>query len=199
MLVNIVIVAIVAIFVIFGLRNGFIKWMAVTLGIIIGFWLASQKYLVLEKFLLGLVHSSEKAHIIGFFLVFLLFFFIIVLIGYLLSKVVNLTLLGWLDRLLGAIFGLVAGLIFVWLLLVLAITLQPQSQRPLSKSALAPRILEAGQKVSGLPLGQKIRKKYLTFAPKPLLFEGLCPSNSLSFKPESGLFEGDKNLPKADG
>ncbi|MEO0093610.1 MAG: CvpA family protein [candidate division WOR-3 bacterium] len=172
MAITIIIIAIVAAFVIFGLRNGFIRWMAVTLGIIIGFWMASQKYSVLEKFLIGIVHSQEKAHIVGFFIIFLLFFFIIILIGYLLSKVMNLTLLGWLDRLLGAIFGLVAGLIFVWLLLVLAITVQPSSQRQLAKSSLAPRILEAGQKVSGLPLYKKVSKKYLTSGSNFLLWNG---------------------------
>lgn len=180
MIVNIVIIAIAAIFVIFGLRKGFIKWMTVTLGIIIGFWFASKKYLVLEKFLTGLVHSQEKAHIIGFFLIFLLFFFLVLLIGYLLSKVVNLALLGWLDRILGAIFGLFAGLIFVWLLLAAIITVLPSSQPQLVKSSLASRILEIGQRVSGLPLYKKISKKYLTLVPKTLLF---IPTS---------------NLPKAD-
>jgi len=169
--VSLIIIAIVAIFVILGLRNGFIRWMGVTLGIIVGFWMASQKYFILEKTLTGLVHSQYQAHIIGFFTVFLLFFFIIILLGYLLSKVVNLSLLGWLDRLLGAVFGLVASLILVWLLLVLAITVQPRSQRNLSKSPLAPKILEVGQRVSGLPLRQKVSKKYLTSAPKTLLLK----------------------------
>jgi len=168
MVVSLIIIAIVAIFVILGLRNGFIRWMGVTQGIIVGFWMASQKYFILEKTLTGLVHSQYQAHIIGFFAIFLLFFFIIILLGYLLSKVVNLTLLGWLDRLLGAVFGLVASLILVWLLLVLAITVQPRSQRNLSKSPLAPKILEVGQRVSGLPLRQKVSKKYLTSAPKTL-------------------------------
>jgi membrane protein required for colicin V production len=171
MVVSLVIISIVAIFVIFGLRNGFIKWMSVTLGIIAGFWIASQKYFVLEKFLNRFFHTQYQAHLIGFFLVFLLFFFIIVLLGYLLSKVMNLVLLSWLDRLLGAIFGLVAGLIFVWLLLVLAITVQPRSQRQLSKSGLAPRILEVGQRISGFPIRQKITKKYLTSAPETLLLK----------------------------
>lgn len=177
MIVNIIIVAIVAIFIIYGLSRGFVRWMAVTLGMIIGFWMAAQKFSVLEKFLIRTIHSQYLASIISFFLIFLLFFLIVILLGYFLAKAVNLTLLDWLDRVLGAVFGLVAGLIFVWLLLVLAITIQPQTQRQLSKSALAPRILEIGQRISGLSVRQKVIKKYLTLAPKTLL---LMPSVRLN-------------------
>jgi len=169
MVLSFVIIAIILIFVILGLRNGFIRWMTVTLGMIVGFWMASQKYLVFENSLLRIAHSQHLAHVIGFFLIFLLFFLIVVLFGYLLSKVVNLTLLSWLDRFLGGVFGLVAGLILVWLLLILVITVQPSSQRYLSKSPLVPKILEIGQRVSGLPIQPKVIKKYLTSAPKTLL------------------------------
>lgn len=171
MVLSLVIILILLIFVILGLRNGFIRWMTVTLGMIIGFGIASQKYFVFENSLMRLVHSQHLAHVIGFFLIFLLFFFIVILFGYLLSKVVNLTLLKGLDRILGAVFGLVAGLIFVWLLLILVITVQPKSQNYLTKSPLVPKILEIGQKVSGLPLQTKVIKKYLTSAPETLLLK----------------------------
>jgi len=191
---SLVIIVILLIFVILGLRNGFIRWMTVTLGMIIGFGVASQKYFVLEKSLMGMVHSQHLAHVIGFFLIFLLFFFIVILFGYLLSKVVNLTLLSWLDRFLGAVFGLAAGFIFVWLLLILVITVQPKSQRYLSKSPLVPKILEIGQRVSGLPLQPKVIKKYLTSAPETLLLKPSVVLYYISLNNNLNIWRNDKSL-----
>ncbi len=168
MILNFVILAVVAIFVIFGLRHGFIRWLAATLGIFVGFWMASQKYFVLEKFLTGIFHTQYQAKIVGFIIVFLLFFFIVVLLGYLLSKIVNLAMLGWLDRVLGGVFGLINGLVFIWILLVLIVTFQPNFQRSIDKSILAKEILETGRKLSGLHLKPRVPKKYLTFDTKTL-------------------------------
>jgi membrane protein required for colicin V production len=194
MVLSLVIIVIILIFVILGLRNGFIRWMTVTLGMIVGFWMASQKYFVFENSLMRIAHSQHLAHVIGFFLIFLLFFLIVVLFGYLLSKVVNLTLLSWLDRFLGAVFGLAAGLIFVWLLLILVITVQPKSQRYLSKSPLVPKILEIGQRVSGLPLQPKVIKKYLTSAPETLLLKPPMVLYYISLNNNLNVWRNDKSF-----
>ncbi len=130
--------------------------------------MASQKYFVLEKFLTGIFHTQYQAKIVGFIIVFLLFFFIVVLLGYLLSKIVNLAMLGWLDRVLGGVFGLINGLVFIWILLVLIVTFQPNFQRSIDKSILAKEILETGRKLSGLHLKPRVPKKYLTFDTKTL-------------------------------
>ena len=194
MVLSLVIIVILLFFVILGLRNGFIRWMTVTLGMIVGFGMASQKYFVFENSLMRVVHSQHLAHVIGFFLIFLLFFFIVILFGYLLSKVVNLTLLGWLDRFLGAVFGLAAGLIFVWLLLILIITVQPRSQRYLSKSPLVPKILEIGQRVSGLPLQPKVIKKYLTSAPETLLLKPSVVLYHISLSNNLNIWRNDNSF-----
>jgi membrane protein required for colicin V production len=167
-ILNFVILAVVAIFVIFGLRHGFIRWLAATLGIFVGFWMASNKYPVLEKFLARIFNSQYQAQIVSFIIVFLVFFFIVILLGYLLSKIVNLAMLGWLDRVLGGVFGLINGLVFIWILLVLIVTFQPNFQRSVDKSILAKELLETGRKLSGLHLKPRVPKKYLTFDTKTL-------------------------------
>jgi len=169
MILNLVILAVVAIFVIFGLRLGFIRWLAATLGIFIGFWMAAHKYYVLEKFFSGIFHAEYQIRIISFIAVFLIFFLIFILLGYLLRKIVNLAMLGWLDRLLGAIFGLINGLVFIWILLILIVAFQPNFNRVVTKSILAKEILETGRRFSGLHPKPKSPKKYLTFQAETLL------------------------------
>ena len=171
MILNLVILAVVAIFVILGLLLCFIRWLAATLGIFIGFWIASHKYFVLEKFFSGVFKSQYQAQIVGFIAIFLIFFLIVVLIGYLLRKILNLAMLGWLDRLLGAIFGLINGLVFIWILLILIVVFQPNFNRGVSKSILAKEILETGRRFSGLHLKPKLPKKYLTLQSKTLLLK----------------------------
>jgi len=76
------------------------------------------------------VHSVTASNLIGFFVVFFGLIFVGALIGKLLSKLFRWTGLSWLDRLMGAAFGLVRGaLAAVAFIAVLLSTFRPLRRR----------------------------------------------------------------------
>jgi|GEM_PF-5656037 len=82
-----------------GLRLGFWRLLGLSLGTLLASW-AATKYgpALMQKISL----TPTQAYLLIAFLVFLAGLFL----GYLISKIFHLILLGWLDRLLGALGGI---------------------------------------------------------------------------------------------
>lgn len=145
-----------------GIVRGFVKEISVIVGLILGFYIASQKYVMLEKYLFKSVPPSTTYKIITFIIILVIVFFLVFLLGLLLQKLVQLIMLGWLDKILGGIFGFIKGLIIIWLILMLILAIFPKAQNPISNSKLAIRIIEFGTKLNKLPIKVSRPKKLLT-------------------------------------
>jgi len=108
-LLDIVLIAIVGGSVVFGFMAGFaragIGLLAAITGVIFGFWFYSIPAGWIHKF----VSSVAFSNLAGFLVVFFACTVLGGLIGNLLSKLLKWTGLSWLDRIMGAGFGLVRG------------------------------------------------------------------------------------------
>jgi membrane protein required for colicin V production len=145
-----------------GIKRGFVKELSVIVGLILGFYIASQKSILLEKYIFKSSPPSTSHHIICFLIILVIVFFLVFLLGLLLQKLVQLIMLGWLDKILGGVFGIVKGAIIVWLILLLIITVFPNTQNSLSKSFLATKIMELGSKITKLQIKVSKPTKLLT-------------------------------------
>lgn len=169
MIIDLAIIFIVIIAIVNGVKQGFVKSSAVILGLILGVYLAAKKHLVIWQ-LFFREAPKPPYQILWFIVVFLITFVIVYLLGLILKKIVSLVLLDWLDKLLGLIFGGIKGLIVVWLLLLLVISIFPNVVTVINQSYLAPRIIELGTKITKLkpqnipilPQKKKDSKKVLT-------------------------------------
>ncbi len=108
-LLDLLLIAIVGGSVAFGFGAGFaragIGFLATVTGILFGFWFYGIPAEWVHKF----VGSVAFSNLVGFLVVFFVCTLIGGLIGKLLSKLFRWTGLSWLDRMLGAGFGLVRG------------------------------------------------------------------------------------------
>ncbi|MBI4296348.1 MAG: CvpA family protein [Chloroflexi bacterium] len=105
---DIILVIILALFTILGLKNGLIKMGLFLAGVLIGLVLAGKYYAPLgEK--LTYVFDAGIAKIIAFGLILLAVMVAAHLITRLLHWLTSLVMLGWVDHLGGAAFGLVIG------------------------------------------------------------------------------------------
>ena len=108
-LLDIVLIAIVGGSVVFGFLAGFaragIGLLAAITGVIFGFWFYSIPAAWIHKF----VGSVAFSNLVGFLVVFFACTILGGLIGNLLAKLLKWTGLSWLDRIMGAGFGLVRG------------------------------------------------------------------------------------------
>ena len=127
-----------------GIAKGFAKLVVGLVAAILGFLCGLWFYGAAGSYLLPYVSHKGVADFLGF----LLIFFAVVLVGALAGKLLGTLLkwvgLSWMDRLLGAVFGLVRGLVFA-IAVVLALMAFSPNPPPGSviRSRIAPYVIGA--------------------------------------------------------
>lgn len=105
-------IAIILLFLARGIWAGFSRQLASLAGLILGYIFAGRYYEQISPKLSFLVSSPPLRFLLTYVLLFLAVFLAAVALGIVLKKVMSLSLLGWFDRTLGGLFGLVkAGLV----------------------------------------------------------------------------------------
>lgn len=117
---DIVILIIAIVSVILGIKNGFIRQLSGLLSLILGVYLAFRFSSLLSPHIAEWIKTSETfINIISFSLIFLAVVFLIYLVGRGVEKIVKITMMGWLNMLLGAIFSLFKTILILSILLFL--------------------------------------------------------------------------------
>ncbi|MCU0371261.1 MAG: CvpA family protein [Bacteroidales bacterium] len=103
-----------------GFSKGFILELASLIGLVLGILAAYYfsdhlKDLLKEYFTL----TDRAMKVTSYILIFLAVMLVVYLIGKALEKVVEVVMLGWLNKLLGAIVGLAKGIVVVCIILFL--------------------------------------------------------------------------------
>ena len=102
-----------------GLSKGLINELISLVSILLGAWLAFKFSGVVSTWLSQYLQLDPKVvNVIAFAIIVILVILLLYFIGQLLTKVVKITTLGWLNRLLGMVFGilkvaLVLGLVIM--------------------------------------------------------------------------------------
>lgn len=144
-----------------GFLKGFIQEAAALFGIIISFFLASFYYKDLATGLTRyLPNHSTLLAIFCFVLIFVLGFFLIHLLALMTRGAIRLSLLGWLDRTLGGVFGLFKGTIIVVILMTLLMLFSPKMSALVNESRLFPPLLTLTQTLTVL-IPDKIKEDFL--------------------------------------
>lgn len=123
-----------------GVRKGFFREIFSLAGVVAGFGIA---YLYLDEVMAALGLRSPGILIrIGLFLAILVVvYFVVALAGVILSKIVKLLLLGFLDRFLGLVFGLLEGIV-VSLVVVYLLSLFERGLGWVNSSSLGSLLLD---------------------------------------------------------
>ena len=163
-----IIVIILASSVLVGLARGFFRSVFSLAGLIAGLALASWNYWRVAGLLKRFIHSVEVADAIGFVAIAAAVMIVAAILGYLLAKFFEKVGLGCLDRLAGGVFGLVQGLVFVTLCILVTVAFFPQTAW-LTEDRL-PRYffgaLHVSIQVTPSRLGERVRKELNTLETK---------------------------------
>jgi membrane protein required for colicin V production len=128
-LVDILIWAILLVFVAKGFLRGLVREVCSLLGLIAGGWAAFKYSPHLAETVRPFIHlPTHLATALSFVLIFLLIGMIFFLIGHLLTVVFKIMLLGGINRVGGAIFGLLEGALILCLALYLC-TSKPMPEK----------------------------------------------------------------------
>jgi len=147
---DIVILVVLALFVVKGMLRGLLKELCSLLGLILGGVFAFTFHLLLAQFLQDSFHLPDQLCVWGSSLaIFLLVVFLFAVLGFVLTRFVKLIFLGWLNRLAGAIFGIVQGIVILsMVLLALSSSISPDGMRKTVKHAqLAPPFVTLGEAI----------------------------------------------------
>jgi len=137
---DIVIIVLIAIATLIGLRIGIIKAVLSFAGVIIGVILAGRYYLALSE-QLTFIPQANLAKIVAFALILIGIMLIAGILAALLKWIVSAILLGWVNRLGGAVFGFVLGAIFCSALLAIWAKFLG-AEGPVAESGLATLLLD---------------------------------------------------------
>lgn len=121
-----------------GLWKGLIREIMALAGVLAGVLVAFAFSPRLAPELERWIHNQSAAYAASLVLLFVLTLIVAGLLGYLLTKVVELAQLGFANRLLGGAFGVLRGVI-IGIFLVLGLTLFVEPSSPiLARSAVVP-------------------------------------------------------------
>lgn len=134
--------------VIMGIRQGLIKGLFVLAGVIIGVVLAGH-YSDSLAAKLTFISDIGIAGIVAFLIIVVATLIVALILAFIVQKVVHWALLGWLDRLGGAVLGLLLGAIFIGAILAMWLKYEG-GVSTISGSALANFLLDKFGLVLGL-------------------------------------------------
>ena len=116
---------------------------------------------------------------------FLLFFFLIKLVGLGLKKVMDITLMGWFDRTMGGLFGFIKGVFFTSLLFIMVASYLSGSNKYLKKSLSYPVLSKSSQGLLALIQDKKLRSYFIPREPAIQRLKRSLPSLDDFKKPEA--------------
>jgi membrane protein required for colicin V production len=132
---DIVIIVVAALFGLIGLWRGAIRTAFGIAGLVLGIILAGRYYGPFAAVLSP--GGASWAGIAAYAIILIATMIVAGVIGWIVARLVHITLLGWLDRLVGGILGVGIGLLLVAAILAIVSKYLPGAADAISKSALA--------------------------------------------------------------
>ncbi|MDX9907641.1 MAG: CvpA family protein [Bacteroidales bacterium] len=157
--------------------RGFIKGLIIelatlagmALGILAAYYFAADLQALMQDYF---SLSENGTRIVAYILIFLVVLLIVWIIGKLVEKSVDLMAMGWLNKLLGAIVGIIKGVVIVCVALYLVEkydtrqkVIKPEVKE---KSMFYQPIMEAVHLIAATP-GSSLPSMYSSMAPPPVL------------------------------
>ena len=125
-----------------GVFRGLIKELSAIVGVLGGFYSAYSYYLRVAHYLSHWVTNPGYLNIISFFIIFITVFLVVSFVGVILKYLMNIAFLGWTDRICGAVFGALKGLLIALVLILVLTTFLPQNSAVIKNSWGAHRLMQ---------------------------------------------------------
>lgn len=142
-----------------GIFRGMVKEVSSIIGVLSGFYAGYTYYPQVSNYLKGWISNTTYSNTISFFILFLGVFIIIATLGVIIKYLLNISFLGWSDRLGGAFLGSLKGFLIVSSLLVVFTAFLPKGSAFIKESKLAPYSTILSEKMA-LIISKDMKHKY---------------------------------------
>ena len=137
---DVVIIVIICFGLIRGIFRGLVKELSSIIGVFAGFYGAFTYYESLTKPLSRWITDIAYLNITSFMILFCAIFLLISMLGVVIKYLLNISFLGWLDRICGALFGSAKGILIATVLMFTLTAFLPSGSPVIKNSSLAPHI-----------------------------------------------------------
>ncbi|MFC1857792.1 CvpA family protein [Thermodesulfobacteriota bacterium] len=131
-----------------GIFRGLVKELSSIIGVFAGFYFAYTYYPEVAKLLSRWISNEGYLNILSFLIVFCGLVLIIGILGIVIRYLLKITFLGWVDRICGAGFGFMKGILIVSVLLVVFTAFLPKGVPILKNSLLSPYVTIISEKMA---------------------------------------------------
>lgn len=152
-------------FLVRGIWIGFIRQISSLIAMVGGFLLAGYFDSEFYRFILPYLDNSHTAFLITYIVLFVLFFYLIKLVGFGLKKVMDVTLTTWFDRTVGGVFGVIKGIFFASLLFVVISSYLSGSNNYLKKSITYPLLSKSSKVILAFIRDHDLRSYFMPKEP----------------------------------
>lgn len=128
-----------------GVWTGFSRSVATFAGLIAGLWVAVHKFPLLEVRLAPWIHNDVVRSLTAFLMLFLLVHLFFLIGGILANSLLKAIRLGWMDRVLGGMAGLLKGIILAGALAFFLTVFLPAGSPIIKDSHLYPVMSQVAQ------------------------------------------------------
>lgn len=142
---DIAMVVIISFCLIRGLFKGFIGEISGIIGVVAGFYGAYTYYPMITPYAEPWINSPGVRNLMAFFLLFCAILIAISFISLLISKVLKLVFLGWVDRTFGLAFGAAKGVLVVSVLFIMITSFLPKNSNILTGSKFSPYVADVSR------------------------------------------------------
>ena len=160
-----------------GAWIGFSRQLAFLLALVIGFLVAGHFYQLGAPLFDTFLDNEQLRFLLAYVLILFLVYVAIMLLGLGLKKVMQVTFLGWFDRLMGGVFGLAKGIFLSILLFMLMNSLLDTSSPLLQRSFTVPYLARCAGVLLQIVRDENLRQKFMTI--KPAIPDDLLPAQPL--------------------
>lgn len=124
-----------------GIFRGLIREFASIIGVFAGLYGAYTFYPSLGDKLSFLIRNAAYQNIVAFLLIFCAILFATGLLGNLIRYILKAVFVGWIDHIVGSLFGITKGLLIASVVLVVLTAFLPKKAPVIKQSVLAPYVI----------------------------------------------------------
>jgi len=144
---DMVIIVILGYCLIRGIFRGLVKEISSIIGVLAGFYAAYTYYPLLAGLLTRWISNTPYANILSFMVIFCVIFIFISILGIIIKYLLNIAFLGWVDRICGAGFGIIKGILIVSVVLISLTAFLPKGAPIIKNSLLSPPVTLIAEKM----------------------------------------------------
>lgn len=142
---DIAVIVIVSFCLIRGGFKGLIGEVSGTIGVVAGFYGAYTYYPLVTPYAEKWIENPAVRSLTAFFVLFCVILIIVSLFSVLIHKLLKLVFLGWVDRVVGLVFGTAKGILIVSVLFIMITTFLPKNTTILAGSKFSPSIAKVSK------------------------------------------------------